>query len=382
MKRLFTNARKAAAAAVVALLGTAILASCGPEKADPVKLATPQPALLSSTETSLTFSWDKVSGAVQYSYTLTASDGTAVDGGTTANTSIEFTGLASSAAYIFSLTAYPEVGSEDYLTSDAATLTANTADIPPVTELWRVTGTFDDGTGNTWDDVLIAYSDGSYTIKDWYNIKGYDFEFVINEDGTIGLTNGTVNEYGNPSIEAGDGMVDIYTGYYEGYAYSGMEGDKESGSLWFSNYRTDADCTLTWPAVEVVPVTMDEIVGTYTQSSTGSEIFNGETWNTFESTNDVTIEKVDDNTVTVTGLMYEEGSVLTAKLDTEAATLTFEPQSWLEYYTFCLYDAQDSPVIAHISNGVIKLNNWTAFYVGDGWTYSYIYSAKSVLTKK
>ncbi len=381
MKSLFANARKAAVAAVAALLGTAILASCGPEKKDPVALATPQPSLLSSTETSLVFSWNKVANAVQYSYTLTAADGAATGGGTTANTSIEFTGLTSSTAYTFSLTAYPEAGSEDYLASDAATLTVNTADIPPVTELWRVTGTFDDGTGTTWNDVLIAYSDGSYTIKDWYNIKGYDFEFVINEDGTIRLTNGTVNEYGNPSIEAGDGMVDIYTGYYEGYPYSGMEGDKESGSLWFSSYRTNADCTLTWPAVEVVPVTMDELVGTYTQSSTGSEIFNGETWNDFESTNDVTIEKVDDNTVIVTGIMYE-GYSLTAKLDTEAATLTFEPQSWLDYYTFCLYDAPESPVIAQISGSVIKFSKWTAFYVGDGWSYSYIYSAKSVLTKK
>ncbi len=381
MNKIFEFARKAAAAALLAFVGTALLTSCGPEKADPVKLATPQPKLLASTETSLTFSWDKVANAVQYTYTLTTAGGSAAGGGTTANSSVEFSDLESSTAYTLTLTAYPEVGSEDYLSSDAATLTVSTADIPPVTELWRVTGTFDDGTGKTWNDVLIAYSDGSYTIKDWYNIKGYDFEFVINEDGTISLTNGTVNEYGNPSIEAGDGMVDIYTGYYEGYAYSGMEGDKESGSLWFSSYRTNANCTLTWPAVEVVPVTIDEVVGTYTQSSTGQEIFDGENWTEFESTNDVTIEKVDDNTVTVTGIMYE-GYSLTAKLDTEAATLTFEPQSWLDYYTFCLYDAPTSPVIAQFSGGVIKLSNWTAFYVGDGWTYSYVYSAKSVLTKK
>lgn len=383
MKRLFTNARKAAAAAVVALLGTAILASCGPEKADPVKLATPQPALLSSTETSLTFSWDKVSGAVQYSYTLTASDGTAVDGGTTANTSIEFTGLASSAAYTFSLTAYPEVGSEDYLTSDAATITANTADIPPVTELWSVVGTVDDGVGYTWDATLVAFSDGSYIIKSWYGTEGYDLDFTVNSDATISVSNLTEDEDGYYYVLAGaDKYICIDTRSYEGYgSYSSFSGNETSGEIWFYNYETSGYYDFIWPATptEGDSVTIDELVGTYAQANEYQ--FYDEAWGDYSSTNDVTITKVDDNTISISGLVWsaeEDGLAVNATVDQQNGVITIAPQMLSGYYKLAAKSGEGDSVTAIWKDGSITFGKWCLYYGG----YAYAYSYSTVLTKK
>mgnify|MGYP003234416519 FL=1 len=99
----------------------------------------------------------------------------------------------------------------------------------------------------------------------------------------------------------------------------------------------------------------------------------------FTSSNDVTIAKIDENTVSVTGLMYED-SYLKATVDPEAGTLTFEPQSWLEYYVFCAYDKPETPVVATIADNVITMNGWTAYYTSS--SYSYVYDASSTLTKK
>ncbi len=383
MKRLFANARKAAAAAVVAMLGTAVLASCGPEKADPVKLATPQPALLSSTETSLAFSWDKVANAVQYSYTLTASDGTAASGGTTADNSIEFTGLASSTAYTLTLTAYPEVDSEDYLTSDAATLTVNTADIPPVTELWSVVGTVDDGAGYTWDVTLVAYNDGNYTIKKWYNTEGYDLNFSVNSDATISVLNQTVEDDYYYVAAGADKTICIDTRNYEDYgSYSNFSGDEKSGDIWFYNYETSGYYELTWPATptEGGSVTIDELVGTYTQANDYQFFYSGD-WSDYSSTNDITITKVDDNTISISGFVWsaeEDGLAFNATVDQQKGVITIAPQMISQYYKLAAKTGEGDSVTATWKDGSITFGKWCLYLDG----YAYAYSTSTVLTKK
>ena len=91
------------------------------------------------------------------------------------------------------------------------------------------------------------------------------------------------------------------------------------------------------------------------------------------------IEEIDDNTVSVTGLLYEDNT-LKASVDAEAKTLTFEPQTWLDWYVFCVYDSPTTSVVATIADGVITMSNWTAYYTD--YSYSYVYGANTTLTKK
>lgn len=76
--------------------------------------------------------------------------------------------------------------------------------------------------------------------------------------------------------------------------------------------------------------------------------------------------------------MYE-GSPINATVDTIANTLTFEPQTWLDWYVFCVYDAPTTPVVATITGNKIMFSNWTAYYTGYG--YSYVKDSKTILTK-
>jgi hypothetical protein len=466
MNRIFKIGRRAAAVLALAALGVAALSSCEPTEEILPSLDAPQPRLVSSTVSSLTFAWDKVANTTQYTYELLSADGTSVDGGVTPGLKAEFTGLKDNTTYTFRLMAHPEVLSESYGSSQEAIIAAQTEAIIPLEapslivdlesgvtvswfavdnaayyiytcksdngtdisgtttdtsvtlsglktgdymvsvtayseneaystsetayssfsyvetkdEIWRVNGSVDDGAGKTWIATLVAWSNGSYTIKNWYGTEGYDLEFYVNSDATITVTNKTTSEGYDYVAANADEWICIDTNYYEGYgAYSSFSGTKLTGEIWFWSYETNGYYDFVWNSGSGSSLTIDDVVGTYTQKSTGEQIFDGYNWTGFTSTNDVTIEKVDDTTVTVTGIMYA-GYSLTAKFDAAAATLTFEPQTWLDWYVFCAYDAPTTSVIANISDGVITLSGWTAYYTD--YSYSYVWSAETVLTKK
>lgn len=75
--------------------------------------------------------------------------------------------------------------------------------------------------------TLEAYSDGSYTLKNYYTEGGSDLTFTVS-DGTITITNGSNNYLYNVS---GPEAVDIIY-YYDG-EYSSFDGDQTQGSLYF-----------------------------------------------------------------------------------------------------------------------------------------------------
>ena len=466
MNRIFKIGRRAAAVLALAALGVAAFSSCEPTEEILPSLDAPQPRLVSSTVSSLTFAWDKVANTTQYTYELLSADGTSVDGGVTPGLKAEFTGLKDNTTYTFRLMAHPEVLSESYGSSQEAIIAAQTEAITPLEtpslivdlesgvtvswfavdnaayyiytcksdngtdisgtttdtsvtlsglktgdymvsvtayseieaystsetayssfsyvetkdEIWRVNGSVDDGAGKTWTATLVAWSNGSYTIKGWYGTEGYDLEFYVNSDATITVTNKTTSEGYDYVAANADEWICIDTNYYEGYgAYSSFSGTKLTGEIWFWSYETNSYYDFVWSSGSGKALNIDDVIGTYTQNSTGQQIFDGYNWTAFTSTNDVTITKVDDTTVTVTGIMYADYS-LTAKFDASAATLTFEPQSWLDWYVFCAYDAPTTSVIANISDGVITLSGWTAYYTD--YSYSYVWSAETVLTKK
>lgn len=333
-----------------------------------VQLATPKLTVLVNGGAVAT--WDEVPNATHYVLTIS------INGGEKSSWDITGTeimiGNLSTGTYTVTLKAV----SDDEAFSDSELATATF--VIEKKEAWRVDGTFDDGTGNKWPVTMIVWNNGTYTLKDWYNVEGYDLEFSVNDDTSINILNYYEPYLPNIWVEAGfeedNGWIQLYTaGGYSSFAGSKSEG----GSVWFYSYKTDGYPEFTWTGDGGSLI--DDLVGTYSQNSTGSQIFDGSNWVDFTSTNDVVIEKIDDNTVSVTGLLYE-GNTLKASVDAEAKTLTFEPQIWLDWYVFCVYDSPTTSVVATIADGVITMSNWTAYYTD--YSYSYVYGANTTLTKK
>lgn len=333
-----------------------------------VQLATPKLTVLVNGGAVAT--WDEVPNATHYVLTIS------INGGKESSWDITGTemmiGNLSTGTYTVTLKAV----SDDEAFSDSELATA-TFEIEKK-EAWRVDGTFDDGAGNKWPVTMIAWNNGTYTLKDWYNVEGYDLEFSVNDDTSINILNYYEPYLPNIWVEAGfeedNGWIQLYTAD----GYSSFAGSKsEGGSVWFYSYKTDGYPEFTWTGDGGSLI--DDLVGTYSQNSTGSQIFDGSNWVDFTSTNDVVIEKIDNNTVSVTGLMYEDSS-LKATFDPKALTLTFEPQTWLDWYVFCVYDSPTTPVVATISPAGITMSDWTAYYTDN--SYSYVYGANTTLTKK
>ena len=333
-----------------------------------VQLATPKLTVLVNGGAVAT--WDEVPNATHYVLTIS------INGGKESSWDITGTeimiGNLSTGTYTVTLKAV----SDDEAFSDSELATATF--VIEKKEAWRVDGTFDDGTGNKWPVTMIVWNNGTYTLKDWYNVEGYDLEFSVNDDTSINILNYYEPYLPNIWVEAGfeedNGWIQLYTaGGYSSFAGSKSEG----GSVWFYSYKTDGYPEFTWTGDGGSLI--DDLVGTYSQNSTGSQIFDGSNWVDFTSTNDVVIEKIDNNTVSVTGLMYEDSS-LKATFDPKALTLTFEPQTWLDGYVFCVYDSPTTPVVATISPAGITMSDWTAYYTD--YSYSYVYGANTTLTKK
>ena len=333
-----------------------------------VQLATPKLTVLVNGGAVAT--WEEVPNATHYVLTIS------INGGKESSWDITGTemmiGNLSTGTYTVTLKAV----SDDEAFSDSEPATA-TFEIEKK-EAWRVDGTFDDGAGNQWPVTMIVWNNGTYTLKDWYNVEGYDLEFSVNDDTSINILNYYEPYLPNIWVEAGfeedNGWIQLYTAS----GYSSFAGSKsEGGSVWFYSYKTDGYPEFTWTGDGGSLI--DDLVGTYSQSSTGSQIFDGANWVDFNSTNDVVIEKIDNNTVSVTGLMYEDSS-LKATFDPKALTLTFEPQTWLDWYVFCVYDSPTTPVVATISPAGITMSDWTAYYTD--YSYSYVYGANTTLTKK
>lgn len=333
-----------------------------------VQLATPKLTVLVNGGAVAT--WEEVPNATHYVLTIS------INGGKESSWDITGTemmiGNLSTGTYTVTLKAV----SDDEAFSDSEPATA-TFEIEKK-EAWRVDGTFDDGAGNQWPVTMIVWNNGTYTLKDWYNVEGYDLEFSVNDDTSINILNYYEPYLPNIWVEAGfeedNGWIQLYTAS----GYSSFAGSKsEGGSVWFYSYKTEGYPEFTWTGDGGSLI--DDLVGTYSQNSTGSQIFDGSNWVDFTSTNDVVIEKIDDNTVSVTGLLYEDNT-LKASVDAEAKTLTFEPQTWLDWYVFCVYDSPTTSVVATIADGVITMSNWTAYYTD--YSYSYVYGANTTLTKK
>lgn len=142
-------------------------------------------------------------------------------------------------------------------------------------------------------------------------------------------------------------------------------------------------------------LTADDLTGVYNEHVYGTQWWDSyETydWEEFDYNNTIKITKIDENTVNFYNI-FGWGSNLVGNVNWEDGTITIEPQNMNEWYVFCQYSwyeegedyvyPGDIPVIATFNEdgSIIKLNNYTLNYQGDGWSYSYVYITESVLTR-
>lgn len=112
-------------------------------------------------------------------------------------------------------------------------------------EIWSVQAeAWNDTSNESIPVTLTAYDDGTYTIKDWYLVKGTDMSFRIEEkDSTIQITNAYAEQNGeyffvhiNPAANPGESA---YAALYPSHKYSEFVGDEKQGHLYIFAFIYD-----------------------------------------------------------------------------------------------------------------------------------------------
>ncbi len=255
---------------------------------------------------------------------------------------------------------------------------------------WTADGTFTQGdSAETWTATLTAYTDGSYALKNWFGVEGYDFCFTPDADGTLNSVQRTTyrwNEggtwYGVPTgtVDSEGYNVTYYAGS-EGFSFSG---DQNGGKITMKEYYATENDLFTWGAASEVKPTIDDLVGTYSAHHTGQDYaiidYNAADWAAFDLTNDVEVKKVDDTHISILDPLWNYYELI-GEVDMEQMTITFDHTTPFDGYTFCAYDAPGTPVVATIDeNLTIQMSDWTYYYAD--FSYSYVYEAVTEMTKK
>ena len=341
-----------------------------------VQLATP--VVTSSTDSGLTFLWDAVPNAVEYSYSVADAEGSVVRSDTTSDTYVTLSGMPNG-EYTITVIALAHDG---YSQSEAATATGSIL----ISELYRVEGTYRSAQlDSSWDATMVAYSDGSYSILAFYGVEGYNLDFKVNAstpDDMFEITNG---EYVNDTA-AGYVTWQVPTGLsdpamliaYPWSNYSSFEGDSQSGTVSIGCYHGanyaywDTD-TFTWPATATVDP-MGAITGTFNNHFVGgSSLLNADySWEEIDADGwTATIKKVDDETVEIDGLFWTDCPIY-GIVDFQAATITIEAQEYGAYYRFASGSGANDTVVATINaDGSITVPDFAMWYYFDdgGWYY-------------
>jgi hypothetical protein len=258
-----------------------------------------------------------------------------------------------------------------------------------VRELWTAAGTYhSELLGSTWSANLVAYSDGTYTLKNWYGVDGYDLSFTVT-DGLVVAAN---------SFSSGYGYDFVYTGVngsswlaiYPSAGYSVFSGSAEEGGYisFYYAYSESYAYVNEWfewnPTSQSQPqVTLADLAGTYTEHSVGVEYL----WynSSFDWTNEkaVTISVADEatNQVKITNFFYS-GTDLTGTVDLTNKTITIDLGVLYTYYTFASSESESKNVVCTFDDDfTITLPGWALWYNYEGTWSQYAIGKSSVLTK-
>lgn len=346
-----------------------------------VTLDTPAPVV--DTEASpMAASWAAIDNADFYVYTLVnITDGTipAQDVKIT-NTTITLSGLTTGK---YELSVYAGSNSEAYAQSATATVEFEQSR----TVLWTINGTYYSCYYTRYHDTtLTAYSDGTYSIAAFYKYDGYDFEFIVTDEGSLQAV--------NPDAYIEDGWTYVPTGitgydipFWLSGSYSGFYGNRNSGEIWMYNGWSEDDDDVYdmffWD-LGAEEITVDDVVGTYSASISGWDLIQSSDWTEFNYNYDLTITKKDATTVYINDFFWS-GFQLEAVLDPIERTLTMPYQQWGVYefaydnsdeYGYIAPGNEQALVATIADDGTITINNWAALYQN----YTYTADTEATLT--
>ena len=331
-----------------------------------IRLAAPQPVV---TEVGATISvtWEAVPHATRYSFECRDADSQVVQSGRTVSPKLFFTLEAGT----YTVVLWADTDDWDYVRSEDVTVSFTVEK----KLVYVAQGTFSFG-GSSWQATISAYEGGAYSIASWYGTEGYDFNFQVGEDDEV-----TMPGYFNDGFYIYVPMSAEYTAYlYDDH--NTIERNGTTVTLRFLEYYVDDWCSFTWEDPTAAAISVDDIVGTYTEASSGYDYYIWDWGNSDKSfsyeDNTVTISKVDNTTVAVKGFYWID-ETLTATLDPASRTLTFAAgQTFASWYSFAAETPdENTPVVAQINeDGTISINGWSAWYSG----YAYVLSTTTTLT--
>lgn len=322
----------------------------------------------------VTASWNPVEGATSYKVTLSR-DGQTVSTDEEAETSHYWSGLEMG-NYIVTVQAQSTTpGYEPSSAPAQGTFVINRA------EIWRASGTYTRSSdGAKWGATLVAYSDDTYQLLNWY---GGDASLDFAVDPTLGEED-RFSLIGDYTYDDATGSYYVPTGLaspstvsvYPWYGYSDLTGNKNAGELSLYIYDTFSNDIFTWDN-SVAGITADDLTGTWNSVQTGLEYdYDTDSWPDFTSDYPVTVTKIDDTTLSFDGIIWTDAPVI-GILDSASRTITFKPQEW-GYYTFGAEDDVNGKVIATIDeDGKIRLAGFTAWYAG----YYYYYDMEVIMSR-
>lgn len=172
--------------------------------------------------------WPAIPDADDYVYELSRDSEVLVEG-SVEETELSFSGL-DPGAYVLSVKAE---AASDAFTDSETTITFSVEQ----NEIWRVTGTYSSALINgSWQVTMIAYSDGSYELVDWYNTDNNSLCFYVDKtDSSVSFElSDSQYEYDSSTgayfVPAGrSGLPIVYV--FPGSNKFSLTGDKSGGKL-------------------------------------------------------------------------------------------------------------------------------------------------------
>ncbi len=337
-----------------------------------IKLASPANlALTTENGYNYTASWDAVDNATIYICNVRDTEGSLAMTDTITTTTLDIKNLETG-EYTFYVFAAAHDG---YDLSD--TVSESFYVEQPEAPIYTVKGTYYSfSLDSSWSANMEAYSDGSYIIRAYYGVEGYDLNFRINENDPsdmFEILNGEMVQ--DPSN--GYWTWDTPTGLsnpsmlksYPWYNYSYFDGNQTEGEVGIGCYDSSWNWgydTFTWGG-SGSDSSVDALVGTYDCHFTGWDYYltsnNGYSYWDDTWTDYATISKVDDQTVSIDGLFYTEQPVL-GTVDFTNLTITLDfTDTYYYYYTVASVDGHDIHAIGYInSDGTITFADWALWY--------------------
>lgn len=337
----------------------------------------------SHTGTRFSLQWDNVQYASSYEYLVTQGEEEIASGSTNRNSvNVNVPGKGD---YVLSV--YAVSGNEAYSDSEAANFSFS----KEAEESWRMEGQMSGG-GYKWTATLVAYDDDTYSLTGWYGYEGYDLNFSVDATSKELVLSGYTEGNGYYYVPTSEGYG---SWVYPGGGFSNFVGTKTSGKLYiWDNYLNDY-ATFVWPTPLEVSL-IDQLVGTYSEVTSGGDYFTSDwSWQNASYTQDaVTVTKVDDTTLLMTGF-YDGTSSLTLTVDQTAGTVKIASgQTIAGYYTLAqYYSSANHPDEAievgyDLETGKLTIPKdgdysswkcWTTYYASQYYSYGFYVST---LTKK